>query len=105
MAPVTLTEAEIRTVTTEAAQEARDCGLDDAAFALLVVSRLRLAADEAALEAGAWQPGVFSLAWRIGEMAEQIDRLHGLVEHMGDALGEVHASVARKPAARAAGAA
>lgn len=105
MAARMLTEETIHAVTQEAAQEARDCGLDDEAFALLVTSKLRLAADQDSLDAGRWAPGVFTLAWNLGELSEQVDRLTGLVQHLEDTLGEVHASVARKPAPRPAGAA
>lgn len=105
MAARMLTEETIHLTTQQAAQEARDCGLNDEAFALLVVSKLRLAADQASLDAGRWAPGVFTVAWTLGELTEQVDRLHGLVQHLEDTVNEVHASVARKPAARPAGAA
>ncbi len=70
-----------------------------------MTSKLRLAADQASLEGGRWAPGVFTLAWNLGELSEQVDRLHGLVQHLEDTVNEIHASVARKPAARATGAA
>lgn len=98
MAARMLTEQTIHQVTQEAAREARDCGLDDEAFALLVTSKLRLAADQASLEAGRWAPGMFTLAWTMGELSERLDHLQGLVEHLEDTVNEIHAATAPEAA-------